>query len=185
MGIISDKMQGQPQAGIPQGQQAPDDDEVPGGPDWNQEPTPEEQDAYERIEVASTTILHEKATQGPIIEQLKAGVDDPAQILAQVAMMVYAQIDEKITGSGGSIPEDVKMSSLFQILDNTAELAEITKTFPVDDQVRDQAIQQLLIVAADAGMISEADLPQIQEMMGQGQGEAQPMGGAQQIAGGA
>lgn len=134
----------------------------PGGQQDDEQPTPEEQEAFTRVETAAMEIIYGDKTSPAILKQLQAGADDPAKVLGDTAMMVFSQIDEK---AGGKIPETVLLRGALKVLDLLAELAEESRTLPVDDTIRQQAVHYMLIAAAEMGYISESDIASLQEMI--------------------
>lgn len=150
-----------------------------------EEATPEEQEAFERIEIAATEMIYNEESKNEIVAQLQASATPPAETLGKIAMMLFSQIDEK---AKGKIPEEVVLQGALKVLDLLAELAEASGAMQIDDNVRRDAVNYLLVEAKDLGYISESDVPAIQELieeMGQegamtmAQEQTQMMGGVE------
>ena len=128
------------------GQQVPEGEEVPGQPGL-QEPTPEEQDAFSRVELAAKTIIHKDPESfKKIAGMLESGADTPVETLAQVASMVFGIVDEK---SGGKIPEDVILRGAEVTLDLVIKVADDTGAIEVDEETANRALEQMI------GMLAE------------------------------
>lgn len=128
----------------------------------SEQPTPEEQEAYSRVEAAAMEIVFGEKTSEPILQQLQTGADNPGEVLGETAMMVFSQIDEK---SGGKIPESVMLQGALKVLDFLVELGEKAGVFQVDEPVQKMAVQQMLISASEMGYISEQDIGELQAMI--------------------
>ncbi len=120
-------------------------------------PTPEEQEAYERVVLSGVKALSDPASSPQIMQMLgneQAG--DPAERLAKTTSTIFAQLDEQ---SGGTIPEAVIINSAGEILANVVEFASEAGVIPADKQTLDRASQLLLI---DLGNMYDFDPAEVQ-----------------------
>jgi len=120
--------------------------------------TDEEQEAFDRVVYAGMDVLHSEETKPKILEMLETGKENPGQILAQIAVMILKELDQK---SGGSIPEEVILQSAEQILSLTAELAENSGIFQVDDKVSNSAAQNLLAQISESYDIDQSEVEEL------------------------
>ena len=130
-----------------------------GAPVDDTTPTPEEQDAYERVVLAGVKALSDPASSPQIMQMLgneQAG--EPAERLAKTTSTIFSQLDEQ---SGGTIPEAVIINSAGEILENVAEFANEAGVMPVDKPTQDRAAQLLLI---DLGNMYDFDPAEVQEL---------------------
>lgn len=112
-----------------------------------EEPTPEEQAEFTKIELAGKRVIHEKEeTFKQIVEMLKAGKDDPVQTLAQVALVVFGIVDGN---SKQGIPESLILRAAEVFLDQIIDLAEKTGIMQVDEQTAADAMNQMIILAGN------------------------------------
>lgn len=124
--------------------------------------TPEEQDAYKRAVLSGAEVLYSDETGPRIVEMLKAGAGNPAQVLAQVAALLITQLDEK---SGMKIPEAVLLPAAMEIMALVAELAEKAGIFQVDEKTFTVAVQQMLVQVGDRYGVSEEEIRALIEGM--------------------
>lgn len=103
-----------------------------------EEPTPEEQDAYARVVLAGSEILFGEKTHQSIVAMLKNQASNPAKALAEVAVLLVKQIDEK---SGGTVPETVILAPAAEFIEQAGTIAVEAGLFPVDEAVLNRAVQ--------------------------------------------
>lgn len=138
-----------------------------------EEPTPEEQEAFDRVEAAATSIIHkDKAVSDNILKMLEAGSDNPPAALARAGLMVFNIVDEK---ANGNIPEEIILRGAEVTLDLVIELAEATGTMEVSEEIANQAMREMIV---QAGELYDFDTTQLQEAMAIQSGAA-PTGGEQ------
>jgi hypothetical protein len=124
------------------------------------EASSEDQDAYEQVVMTGMKVLFdEESTQKEIIEQLKAGGNNPAKSISDVSTMIITQLDKR---SGGSIPETVILPAAAEILEQVSELAESADLFPVDEAVMAHAAQLMVVDLAEEYGVNQDE---IQEML--------------------
>lgn len=175
MPIIKDNMQQGP--ALPAGQvqdpaaPAPGAEQSAPGEDAA---TPEEQDAFKRVELAAIDILYNKKSNQKFIEMLTAGAKTPAKTMAQVAMQVYLMIDE---ASGGKIPVSVVFQGAVQVLEVVRDMVEKVGLFEVDDAIIGKAVQEMIAISADK---FDWDPEEVQELMTEYQGQQEQMVAQQQ-----
>jgi hypothetical protein len=140
-------------------QKTVDNSGTTGAPIDDEAVTQEQQGAYEQLVHAGMEILHNEETKPKVIELLTAGKSEPGKALAQVAVMILQQLEEK---SGGAIPEDTIVQGTTDILSLAGELAEGEGIFPFDEQTQNQAVQHMM---AQLGDIYEVDDEELEEFM--------------------
>jgi Ca2+-binding EF-hand superfamily protein len=121
--------------------------------------TAEEQDAFKRVEVAAIDILYNEKTNKQFVQMLTEGAKTPANTMAQVAMQIFAIIDEK---SGGKIPVSVVIQGAIQVLEVVRDMVEKTGLFEVNEAILGKAVD---IVLKTIGERYELDPQEIQELM--------------------
>ena len=138
-GILQQNMQAEQEPEMPmeqepemQGEQEP---ETKGNA-----PSPQSQEAYDRVVAAGMKVLYEDPTHAKIMQMLKAGSDSPEQTLAQVVVLIVSQLDAK---AGGKIPRNVIIPAASELIALVAELAQKAGFFQVDDKM----IQRALAIA--------------------------------------
>lgn len=131
-------------------------------------PTAQEQETFDRIAYAAKIALYDEGTHEDFMAMLKQG--EPAQALAQTAGTLFQQIDQK---SGGKIPEDMILPAAEQVLDLVIEMAEKTGTMQIDETMAAKALQQMVLVLAQAYDFDPAEI--------QGEIDAMPPEQLQQI----
>lgn len=142
--VLSQQMaKGQAPAAAPaQTEQAPMSQE---GELQIEQPTPEEQAAFDKVEAAATATIHQnKEIFKKLTQMLQAGKDSPEETLARAALLVFGIVDEK---SGGQIPETVIMRGAEVCLDLVIKLAEDTGIMEVDDEMALQALRHMVVLA--------------------------------------
>lgn len=154
-GLIDGAQEAQPGAQDQRGGQPP-------APQSDEQATAQEQEAFTRVETAAMEIVYGEQTNPKIAQQLQAGADNPAQVLGETAMMIFAQIDEQ---SGGKLPETVMLQGALKVLDLLAEFAQESGTLQIDESVQRQSVNYMLMSAAEMGYISENDIPDLQALI--------------------
>jgi hypothetical protein len=130
-----------------------------------EQPTPEEQEAFDRVELAAKKTIHDKPEAfQKFVEILQGGADQPAKTLAKAALMVFMIVDE---AADGNIPEAVIVRGLEVCLDLIIKLAEDTGTMQVDEAVANRAMQELIVQAGEA---FDLDTTNLQRTMDQEDG---------------
>lgn len=127
----------------------------------DEQPTPEEQEAFDRVETATIEVVHKKETSDMIVSQLKSAENKP-EVAAQLAAQIFSQIDEK---SEGNMPETIILNAAYTTLEMITNMAEEAGIMQVGEAEMSQATQHLLNNLATMGYISEQDLPALQELM--------------------
>jgi hypothetical protein len=108
--------------------------------------TPEEQDIYDRIGIGARALAYDEATHENVVKMLKEQAAQPAKALANTAMMLFSEVDQK---SGGKIPEDMILRSAEGVLDEVIDLAEKTGTLAVDETIANKALQEMILLLGD------------------------------------
>ena len=101
-----------------------------------EQPTPEEQEAFEKTSLAAMDLIHNEKTRDTYLELLQRGAQTPAKTLGTNAANIVAQLDEK---SGNSLPEDIIPHVAGDVVTMLGELADASGAFPVDDNVIGEA----------------------------------------------
>lgn len=115
------------------GKSVNDQDEALGS---TEEPTPEEQEMYERIVAAGLKVISEASDQ--VLKMLQASADNPPQALSDTAWAILAGIDEK---AGGQLDEGILLAAGAEVIENLGELAVASGLFDVSQPILDQAYQ--------------------------------------------
>lgn len=165
----------QPLAGKPE-QQPPEQQQS-----GEEQASPEEQEAFERIGLAVQKILYEDGVHEQIMQMLQAGLDTPAETLAQTAMMLFKRVDEE---AGGKIPESVIIQGAIQVMEMLADMLKDTGTMEVDEQTMTKAAQLMIAQIIKMYDIDPEDAYGLMAGMGKDQLN-QIVQQQQQIAGGA
>jgi hypothetical protein len=127
--------------------------------------TSEEQDAYDRVVMAAMKVLFdEESTQKEIVEQLKAGINNPAKSISDTSLMIITQLDRK---SGNNIPNAVILHAAAEILEQVSELAKSADLFPVDAAVMGHAAQLMVVDLAEEYGVNPDEVKGIMSSIGQ------------------
>jgi hypothetical protein len=110
------------------------------------QPTPQEQNAYERVVMAGMKVLYDNSTHPGIMNMLTKSASDPAKALADTVSMIMLQLDKK---SGGKIPEMVILPAAAELLGDVAELASKAGVFTVDENTATKAMQLMVMSLAE------------------------------------
>lgn len=117
--------------------------EAPG----SQEASMDDQDAYDRFAMAGLKVIYEnKKSRGALVKKLKLDAKEPAKALADTVAMLVTQLDQQ---SGGKMPEDIILPVATELLEQTAELADSLKLFPVDEAVLNHAGQLMVTMLGE------------------------------------
>ena len=143
--------------------------EAGGGVQGEEQATPEEQDAFERVEVAAIEMLYNEKTNKQFVEILKKGASTPAKSVARVAMQIFSMIDQK---SDGQIPVAVVLQGAVQVLAVVVEMVEKMGIFEVGEDVLGRAVQEVVMKVAE---LYDMDQEEVQELMAEFQGQQQGM----------
>lgn len=144
------------------------------------QPTPQEQNAMDRVVLACLKIIYDQSTHQDIVQMLSQKKDDPSQALADTTTLLITQVDQK---SGGKVPETVILPAAADVLGELADLATKAKIFQVDEKTAAVAMQKMLMSLAEQYGVSPEDVQQllqsipkdqIQGMVQQQQGFSQP-----------
>jgi hypothetical protein len=106
-----------------------------------EQPTPEEQTAYEKTVLAAMDLVHNEKTRDTYLQLLQRGAKDPARTLGVNAANIVAQLDEQ---SGNSLPEDIIPHVAGDVVSMLGELADASGAFPVDENVIGKAGQFMI-----------------------------------------
>ena len=118
-----------------------------------EEPTPEEQDAFSRVEVAAKMVIHDDPKSfKKIAGMLETGAKTPARTLAKVAWLVFGIVDEK---AGGKIPEAVILRGIEVTLDLVIKTAEDIGAMAIDEEMANRALEEVIGMAAEEYGIEE------------------------------
>jgi len=117
--------------------------EAPG----SQDASMEDQNSYDRFAMAGLKILYEnKKSRGAVVKKLKLDDKEPAKALADTVAMIIVQLDQE---SGGKMPEDIILPVAIELLEQTAELADSLKLFPIDEAVLNHAAQLMIVTLGE------------------------------------
>lgn len=115
-----------------------------GGVGEGGEPSPEQQQMYDRIVMAGIKVLNEMTDK--IVQLLEQQADNLPKGVADTTIMIIKQLDEK---AGGKVPRDVLFHAALEILENIVEFALQAGIGEVNKQTQNKAAQQLLIGLAN------------------------------------
>ena len=127
-------------------QQEPQQPQQAAAPE-SSELTPEQQGQYDKVVMAGMKILFddEKMSKS-IVTRMKSDSKNPAKALAETVSMLVIQLDKQ---SGDKIPEEIILPAATELLEQTAELADSLKLFPIDDAVLNRAGQMMVQILAE------------------------------------
>ncbi len=180
-GILNEQVQGGGPAPAAAAQPAPvQGAEQPAAAGGEEQATPEEQKAFESIEVAAMSMLYDEKAHPQFIKMLKEGEAQPAQTMAQAAMTIFGQIDDQ---SNGTVPEAVIIQGAVQVLEVVFELVEKAQIYQLDENMIGQAVQHLLMLVGSAYDIDPEEMQQLMAGMDQATME-QSVAQQQQISAG-
>lgn len=162
MGIINEEMEpgeGQPheQAEPPMVEQQEDQAEAAGMPEADEdEPTPEEEDAYEKGVIAIMRVLYDSGAADGIVDGAVSAGGSP-EAIAKATLALMTSIDE---ATGGQIPETVLAPLATEALTQIVELVEAAGV-EVGGRGIAQALQIMLLdfmteYGADPAQIQQA-----------------------------
>jgi hypothetical protein len=184
MGIIDAK-----NAGAPPQQSMPLDepestsdrpDEPEGQEAGGDQPAPQEQDAMDRVVLASLKVIYDPKTHQGIVNGLTQGKDDPSKALADATTLIITQVDQ---ASGGKVPEQVILPAAADVLGELANLAMKAGIFQVDEKTSNIAMQKTMAQLAEAYGVTPEQTKQFMDsidpeegkkMLGQQSAMAQP-----------
>ena len=144
------------------------------------QPTPEEQEAYQKVVLAGTDILTNDKTYPQVVKMLESGKEEPAQALAQVTAMIITKLDEQ---SGGKIPEVVILPAAEEIVIQAGLLAEKEGIFQADEATLQAGMEQTVMLLAEQygvtpeevqAMIDAMPQDQVQRIVAEREGQQQP-----------
>ena len=128
----------------PQEEQAPTEvpaerpaQQQPAQPGQGGAPSPQDQEAYDRLVASSMKILYDDPTHQGILKTLQAGAKNPEQVLAQVVVMIVTELDRK---AGGKIPKNIILPAAEEIIAMIAELAAKAGFFQADEKMIQRAL---------------------------------------------
>ncbi len=141
---------------------------VPGA----EEPTGEEQDAYDRIMAAAMTILYDDQTHQGIVQQMALRPDEPELAMAEAVIMVLTQIDER---SNGTAPVEWLFVAVGEVAEQITDIAAAAGVFsePIDEAMANRVAQEAM---AQMGAEYDIDPEELRETV-----EGLPEDYAQQI----
>lgn len=114
------------------------------GQEESDEPTPEEQQTYEKVVLAGIKVLTDVSDQ--VLQMLQSGADNPPQSLADTTWTIMSAIDEK---SGGNIDVGVLVAAGSEVMQNVGEFANEAGIFQVDEKVLNQGWQIIMQKLSD------------------------------------
>ena len=135
-GLVQQGMQA-PQQGMQQGMQQQAPQESLGG----EAATPEEQEQYDRMVLAASSILYDEEAMKGIDKMLGAAVDPAAGITAVVVYLMEV-MDEK---SGKTLPMDMLPHAAAEVVEMVSEYALKRGIHDVDKATMNRAAQQAMI----------------------------------------
>ncbi len=118
--------------------------------------------ATKAVVLAGIKMLYDDASHQAVVDQLKAGTEDPAGTIAQLAFTLMQSLDEK---AGGKIPEDALVAGAAGLLTEIVNLAQKSKALPVDETTEAAAMQRLVKLCIDNGIIDQEDIQSLIESM--------------------
>ena len=102
----------------------------------------EEQEKFTRYEMSIKRILHQSPEQfDKVVEMLKNGAENPPQVLAQTALMLFSVLDEAIEQG---VEEDMIFPTAEVALDYVIDVAEKLNIFKVSEDLATEALKQLI-----------------------------------------
>jgi hypothetical protein len=117
--------------------------------------TQEEQAGYDKLMVAVEAMLQESGEQ--MISMMETA-ESPARAIAEATILVINQLDEQ---SGGTIPDELIMAPVEELIMELAEMAERAQLFEVDGKVLNQAAQMVVHDVAASFGISQQEIEQV------------------------
>jgi|AntAceMinimDraft_11_1070367.scaffolds.fasta_scaffold06692_2 hypothetical protein len=133
-----------------------------------------DQEAYTRVAMASAEIIYGDKSADQIEAQLQKGAATPEQTVANMAVAILQSIDEK---SGNTIPEDIIILPLPEIVEQLVEVGASAGFFEGNQALMDVAMQMAIEKLAPIYGFTEADA---QEVLAQASPEEQQRAVAQQ-----
>jgi hypothetical protein len=95
--------------------------------------TPEEQKQYDELMSAFFELLHTGKMKDQTVERLKAGADDIAQTIGNIALAIFSSIEGKIEKDGGSIADSVRLEAGEDLVSELVEMAVLMKLVEDDE----------------------------------------------------
>lgn len=126
------------------------------------QPTPQEQQQYEKLILAGMKMLYSEQTHQGIMKMLSDGRSNPPKALADVVTLVMVQLAKK---ANNKIPPVIVLPAAAELLGLVAELAHTAKLFQVDERIINAALQQ--IVANLAGKMNPDSVKRLIESVPQ------------------
>lgn len=164
VGIIKSQMQAQGQQEAPAeegGARVPSGGQQGASAVGDEQATPEEQQAYDKVVLAALQFIHDEKTHPAVVKSLKDLAADPAAAIGTTAFNILIALDEK---SGGQIPGEVLVPAALEIMNEVAELARAMKLFQVDEALLAKGVQNMVALAIERGVISPED---VEALMGE------------------
>lgn len=118
-------------------------------------PTEEEQTAYTQVVLAATEVIYDEKTHGAIMQMLQQQAEQPAQALGQAASMILVELDQQ---ANGTIPEEVLLPSLTEIVEQLGQVADAAGVFPVDEALLNQGLAVAVEEVAVQYDVEEEDI---------------------------
>lgn len=135
------------------------------GATGGEQPTPQEQEAYDRVVMAGMKVIYDKTTHQGVMQMVAQQKDEPAKALAYATCLIVEQLDKQ---SGGKIPQTVILPAAAEIMGLIAELADAAGLFKADDRIMGQATQELIIDLAKKYGVDPADIQGLMQGMDKG-----------------
>lgn len=142
----------------PQGQPVPEGERESVGP--GDPLSEEEQLAYDKVIIAAGEILFGDGSHEQIMKMLQNGAQNPEQALSKLAVTMVTQLDE---ASGGTIPEEIILLPVAEIIEQAAELATAAGLFQADEAMMNRAAQMALVELGAMYGVEEAEIREMLE----------------------
>lgn len=127
-----------------------------------EQPSPQEQDAMDKVVLASLKVIYDQNTHQGIVDMLTQGKADPAKALADTTTLIITQVDKK---SGGKVPELVILPAAADVLGELGNLATKAGIFQVDEKISGQAMQKTILGLAEQYGVAPEDVQALLQSM--------------------
>jgi len=114
-----------------------------------------------KVYLAGVKMLYDDKAHQHVVAELQSMADNPPYAIASTAFSLMQTLDEK---SGGKIPGEALIPAAIDLLDDVGKIARGSQAVPVDSNTLPQALQYLVAIAVEAGVI---DGQEIQELIGE------------------
>lgn len=121
-----------------------------------EEPTPEEQEAFSRIELAADKVINSQPeSYKNMMSIIKAEEENPAVGLAKAALVIFQVVDEK---APQGIPEELLLRGAEVTLDLVIREVEETGVMEVDESLANRAMKEMVVLAGQAYEFDTSEL---------------------------